>query len=739
MLSRLSFVALLVLFSAASSAALLDLETDDPKGLLTAFEQKSEFRKTVVEDRHNVWAILFYEDTGASEGLVKEFIKAAEQSTDIVKFGLIEVTSEKGLVLAKQLGLMGQPVIKVYAADRTYNPYTHEWTKDVIAETGGTFKFEAKKIASFVTHKMTSKVTKLAAADETYNAHVTSLEQTPPTIPSIYLVSKKKEVPALFSAMSLKYQLRANLYFISSEDKEIADGLGVESFPGLVVRKADGSTVAFDDKLSAETLIPFLDEHAGPHVELPEEEIPKKEDKKDDKKKPGKKIKNLDVANFEEKVIEEEKAVIVAFYGGEKCNAQLEEAATALSSIEGLLLTYQVDVTAGDAQAKMAKLHDAKAVVDGEACVVLSLFPFGFEKEQGEAFKGSLAAPREIQDFVYDAFPQFVETLMHDNFQNWLAQGDRFGPKILFFSKKDDPSPMMHAVAANFMRINVGFVSHFNDELVQQFQVKKFPSIMCLFFDKTDPSGQKIQLIPYPQQSKMDVKGIHQFFMEINGHFYREAEDKEENEQAKEEMFERAPEGVHEVSTNAEFSKLCSSLCIINFVDGSDVEALEKQKAIMLKAKENESANNFAFLWVDATRQPEFAANFEIDAQSVPEAVMYSAPKMRWAKGKGAYKAETLVELVVGVTQGRFGTYKIQDPPVLVDGGVDPPPPEEIVEEEFDLSDIMGEEVEVTDREAILKQAEEEAAAAKEKAAKGSSKKSKKKKGKKKKSEKGEL
>ena len=68
--------------------------------------------------------------------------------------------------------------------------------------------------------------------------------------------------------------------------------------------------------------------------------------------------------------------------------------------------------------------------------------------------------------------------------------------------------------------------------------------------------------------------------------------------------------------------------------------------------------------------------------------------KLRYARLRNVLDSSTLVALMEGVVRSPAKTVMLQVLPALVDGGVDPVE-QEVVEDEFDLSDIMGTAVDV--------------------------------------------
>jgi len=96
-----------------------------------------------------------------------------------------------------------------------------------------------------------------------------------------------------------------------------------------------------------------------------------------------------------------------------------------------------------------------------------------------------------------------------------------------------------------------------------------------------------------------------------------------------------------------------------------------------------------------------------------PTVTILAMRTSRYATHKGAFEQDALSEFCSNVLSGKVKTWRFQDLPKLVEGGEQVEEViEEIIEEEFDLSDIMGEEVEgeaALSREQLAARAAEEA------------------------------
>jgi len=112
------------------------------------------------------------------------------------------------------------------------------------------------------------------------------------------------------------------------------------------------------------------------------------------------------------------------------------------------------------------------------------------------------------------------------------------------------------------------------------------------------------------------------------------------------------------------------------------------------------------FSWVDAVSQPTFATAFGVSASAAPTLVLLSPRKLRFARLAGRFEQATVQALIERLLTGQVATTPLTSLPSLEEGG-EAPPAEVLEEEEFDLSDIMGEAVaeSADDRAALLAQA----------------------------------
>jgi hypothetical protein len=200
------------------------------------------------------------------------------------------------------------------------------------------------------------------------------------------------------------------------------------------------------------------------------------------------------------------------------------------------------------------------------------------------------------------------------------------------------------------------------------------------------------------------------------------------------------------VDDQAQFDAECAAkggLCVVAHIKDNN-PAHVKVIHELAKTLHNKP---FHFVIVDPSTQRSFSSVFEVNNPvDYPTVTVLASRQQRAVTHKNEFDLHSLKAFCEDVLNGKVKTWRFQDMPILVQGGERVEEViEEIIEEEFDLSDIMGESVEgeaaMSREELAAKLAAEEAAAeaerkaaeAERKAAEDAAKPKKKKKSKKKK------
>ena len=202
---------------------------------------------------------------------------------------------------------------------------------------------------------------------------------------------------------------------------------------------------------------------------------------------------------------------------------------------------------------------------------------------------------------------------------------------------------------------------------------------------------------------------------------------------------------VSDVSDDQSMNENCLSkggLCIIGLVGSSSASEDEKIRKAMATTASKRQGQPFAFVLLDASKFRRVAASFGISRVSdLPALVALSAKRMRYASlpsSSSSWDAAGVGSFLDGVLGGKIRTETLSSIPSIIEGGQEvgddlkedstaPSDEASIVEEEFDLSDIMSEEIEDASISGDkMKRVEEELKAEEEAAKKKTTKKKKK-------------
>ena len=105
--------------------------------------------------------------------------------------------------------------------------------------------------------------------------------------------------------------------------------------------------------------------------------------------------------------------------------------------------------------------------------------------------------------------------------------------------------------------------------------------------------------------------------------------------------------------------------------------------------------------------QPSFISTFGLSMTDLPTLVAFHPKKLRGASLRASFSAESIDALLDGLFSGSIHSEAFQELPALVEGGEDDSADLDPIEEEFDLADVLGEDVGGSgSKEELLRQAE---------------------------------
>ena len=730
----------------------------------------------VMNNGREAWVVSFGADGCAPcAQLAPTFAKAAKHMGGIVNFGHVHVADDT-MLIAKSAGLTKIPHVLGYPAHKTLNPYTKKTEKIGLEYRNSTSSH--KRIAEFAAGLLPEdRVTRVVDADAFATARADAGD-----LPIAVLVTGKETTGSLFKSLALRFRARAAFVEVhaSNVDDVLGGASGLDTTaiepPALLAFKKDAQApIAHDGEMKPAALADFIETHAAA---APEDDAPEVMDPRGGKanvnagegaNRGPKDDESLFPAvtpdKFHDQVLKPSPVAVVVFtrLGERECvDVSRTLAKSAIKGVNGRVSLMEVNASAPEAAALVAKYApevltgtDGKDESKSKKCVAAVLFPHGSEKEDSDpdTYEGDVADADAFAQWAREAIPDFTMPLPSPKLVEAFMQNDPYSPKIFLFGDAKPDSALgldFIALAANFHEdYNFATVPSSDVENARRFGVTSYPALRMMYVpplkDGENPeSGQvQMQVAQFPGHA-LDYLYMHSWLDQIRAQVLgKDGGVGSEGGAPK----KGKADPVKVVGTASELDGECggAGLCVVAFVPQDDDDT-ELRTAIVQAAADDKSDRPVKFVIVDPVAQRSFASAFEVSAADVPAVAVISTRKNRFATYTHTFNADGIARFLDDVLAAKQRTRMIQEIPKLVPGGEAPEVVyDEEVEEEFDLADIMGEDVEgeVTNAERLSRiereLAEEEAekqkkeddaaAAAAKKAAKRKKKKKKKAKG----------
>ena len=757
--TRLLATLLLVLLSAFAVCANAQspYAEDGPVVELT----DENFADLVMENGRDVWVVAFHADGCAPcAQMAPTFTKAAKSMDGIVKFGHVHV-SEATVAIARGVGIVSVPAVLGFPAHKTINPYK----KNEASKQHETYKNSTsshKRVAEFAASLLPpaeETIARVETSDDLARVKEANANDASPPLPIATLASTKDVTSTLYRSLALKFKRRV-VFTEAHAGSEVVAGLGVdpEDAPVLMISKpGEDAIVRHDGEMKATEIAEFLETHAAavPEDDAPEERDPRAGSRKtsgggggDDDDAAAKKKREeakrkreteslfgaIAPADFEKEVLKHEPVTAVVFtrLNVPRCVNESRAVAKAVTKMYGQVTIGEVnasDPAAFDLAERyapaVAEAVKAAAAAEDEdedgKCLDVVVFPHGAEKEDSDpdTYQGEITESA-LGNWLFESVPDFVMPLKAMLVDSFLQQ-NLMKPKLVLFHAGSEPPREFVALAANFQE-DFMFASIPASDAASKarFQVDAVPAMRLMYIPMKDGETptQDVQYsaAAYPSPVLRYVEMHHwlqQAQIQILG-----------KDIGQERAAKKTAEPVELVGSPEELDEKCgaSGLCIVAFVSQEEGVKKDTDEAVIAAVSRNMVEKPFKFVYVDPAAQRSFASAFEVTASDVPTVTVVSMRKNRFATYRKTFNADGVAEFLQDVLNSKQRTQMIQEIPKLVPGGEEPEVIEEvIVEEEFDLADIMNEEVEgeagMSKEELqakIEKEIEEEAAAAKE-------------------------
>lgn len=643
---------------------------------------------------------------GHCKALAPAYQKVATNLEGLVNVAAVDCDAASNRQLCGEYGVQGFPTIKLFPSKADGNPNAKKRTKTARDYNGPrTAKGIADAATGALPDSFITRIQGLAGLDKF---------KSKSSLPKVILVSAKARSTPLYKSLSARFNQYLSFGEVKEADEAVRESLGVTESPQLLVLPSGdvaGEPLKYTGPLKPKELIAFLQQHAGEAAaEQPEAAGKKPADEAEAKEKAetevAQVVKHVKVGEVKG-LAEKEDALLLAFFGGNECHAEQAAGNKLVSELGGLVEAAAVNVSTAEEAQVTAWGVDGKQLQQKPCEAQLLLVPFGdsADSDEWQKYTGSPTA-KELQKFITSSFPSRVPRLDAASIQAFLAIQPQV-PKILLFTDKAETPALFAALAVNLRNRSLlfGDVHSSQAEAMQQFSVSKVPAMRLAFLppagatsasdDSAADKAARLAIQPFPGPFTYPaMAGFLSSFADMLGGAEAAAGAESAGSAAE----------VAQVNDQASLENACpesGGICVLGLLEaGSDSAA--SQIDILKAAAGKHAKHPLRFAWVDASTQGSFLSDFSVSASDAPTVVAFSAAKQRQARLRGSYTAEAIADMLTALLAGRYSTSPLQAVPKLVDGGESTtsgdqleasPPVGQAKEEEFDLSDILGEDV----------------------------------------------
>ncbi|BDA46353.1 probable protein disulfide-isomerase DDB_G0275025 [Coccomyxa sp. Obi] len=713
----ISTVLLCLLIGLGSTDALYS-----PSGPVKLLNKKN-FKSEILDSNLPSIVEFFAPWCGHCKALAPTYTKVAENLQGMVNVAAVDCDDASLKSLCGKYGVQGFPTLKLFPSDKQKNPYTKKTDKTPTDYNGPR---SAKAIADAGLALLPDTFITTLRGHSSFDAFVAAS-----ALPKVVLASSKSKPTALYKSLSLTFKGRMAFAVVKDSDSEIIEKLGTTTFPSLIILTPDGETVVYDGKFKVKELSKFLSKHAA-EASAKDADSSQSKGKTDadtddegnngqDKVVPQA-VQDLTLEALE-KISTDEDPWLVAFFAdddGTKCATALKDFNKVVAELGPLIKAGQFNTSSEEGADKARSYGVSPEDLKTSPCkldIALANFDEKGDTEEWPHFTGEMKS-RDLQKFAMEAFPSFVTRISAATMQTFLGP-DPTVPCVILFTDKDTTPPVFAALSVNLRKYRYKFAdAHSSDTaLMSQFNIKKVPTMVIVHMKPGEEEAAakegKLGLQQYPGPLKYPY--MHSFLATFAG-MLGAAPPGGDGEPSFMDVIgdaqaASAPIEVPQAATNADLRARCidqSGLCVLALLDANDPN-FEKQLGIVRGVGGRWKKQPLHFSWVDAARQGRFLSAFGLSTSDIPTVVTFSPKKLRGAQLTGAYSMEGIHQLLDGLFSGKIHSSPFQELPELVEGGEDETAVDEPVEEEFDLADILGEEVSGSGSKAdLLKKVEEE-------------------------------
>lgn len=706
-----------------------------------------DFNRFIIESDLPAMVEFYAPWCGHCKQLSPIYSRVADNLHGIVVVAAVDCDVESNKQLCGQYGVKGFPTLKIFPASKQKHSKTGRVSKTPEDYNGPR---SAKGIADAATAGLTDALIKRPLSLTELNEFLSSA-----AVPTVLLMTEKKKTSTLFKSLSMRFRGRLAFAEIRDATGEIAKKFGVKQSPSLVVVSSEGNATTYEGQLKPKDLVDFLKtfagSKAGPKTGLKVDsgsrgtkakatadntETEEASEETGDSQSsaatppPSHPVSASDRAlalpdlmlTDVDKVLEDDAVWLLAVYTGPEeaaCAVQAVKLANAANILGSLSRVARLNVT-GLPETDVTE-RGLRMPTAGVACDhAITLKPFGDQSEPDEAFPffdGDISDAKALQNFVLKGFPDSgIAELTQETMHAFMTH-ESGGIKAILFTNKAATPPVFSALAGN---IRLGSPSTMfatvherETEILANFQVTKVPKLLLVWTEKSgekDENGKalitaRLQAYNGPLKYNQMSEFIRMMSTMI------ESSTGGEKAVSWNDADVTAVKGAQQANSTADFQRLCpptAGLCVVGLLNPAMSDHPQRRRSLrILSLKWSSQA---AFLWLDVKQQPDTVKLFGATMGDAPTAVIMAPRKRRFAlldRGLDS-DAQNLDTFIANALAGQLHTKPLQEvqlsePTVPADdsGGAALEQQQQqekeeseaaMLEDEFDLSDLMGEE-----------------------------------------------
>ncbi|KAK9727378.1 hypothetical protein K7432_001910 [Basidiobolus ranarum] len=369
--------------------------------------------------------------------------------------------------------------------------------------------------------------------------------------------------------------------------------------------------------------------------------------------------------NFRKEVLETEQVVLMEFFAPwcGHCQKLVPDFKKAAQNLKGIVKVAAVDCD----EEKNKPLCSTYGI---QGFPTIKVFPSQLTSDSKHPNKVTKVpvdynGPRSAKalvDFAVSKIPSYVQTISSNpskpkvvNLEDFLAQVGEDTPKAILFTNKDKTTTLYKALSVDYHnRIVLGQVKNTESEIVQRYNVEKFPTLLVF------PKGSQSEPVVYDGALKHEA-----LFKFMSQYAPSKPNTKTNSPPVKTKPFN--PE-ITKIENQAQLKEECLSkggFCAIAFLSvepeyPESVEEFESNLQILKNTKkaQHDKNSSIQFVWVHALENPQLIKDFDLSSD-IPNMVVIKPGKKVYKPFIGGFDESSLDNYLTETSQGkgRFFSY----------------------------------------------------------------------------------